>query len=525
MKTSSYRVLSFLSLFPLSLGCSSLLGITDISTEENPDNLGGETSSGGTSVPSGGSEAGGSSSGGKGSGGKSSGGGSSTGGDASGGQAAGGSASGGGSAGGSDTGGQGSGGGTALSGVSGRLIDFWRRPVPNVTIKIPGVATTSKTDADGNFSIEDVPATYDIEFLVTPDGMTFRWLYTGLTRRDPTIQVMEAFPDQSAYYAVTATNYAAPDDPSGDTLTYGFDSPVLISSNLYNETYFYLDAGSTQDGENYTAHWLAPDPSRQTNAYGLQWNAEDDFDTPPVYKGLSVASAIDLAAGSPSFAFDSWTAPTGTGTVSGTLGNTSGFWAQLFLVLPGFTRLRILDDSMSGSTFQREVPLFGKGERFLAVAGDWGYYSLGLAYKTVDVVASADSPVSLDLPSPPVAISPSSGAGGVATTDTFSWQPGSNSPCSLLQINHLDDNDLRAGAFRIVTCNSEATIPASFSPPKGVNYVWWVTSHGAFTSVDEMTGEGGFMDSFGRTDWQPDLPDMEEGVYSRSEYSDFSMGL
>jgi hypothetical protein len=74
--------------------------------------------------------------------------------------------------------------------VRGRLIDFYGAPVPNVEITIG--ASTATTDHAGTFEIADVAPPYDVSFIITilsGPYIKHGWLFKGLTRADPTLQV------------------------------------------------------------------------------------------------------------------------------------------------------------------------------------------------------------------------------------------------------------------------------------------------------------------------------------------------
>ena len=74
--------------------------------------------------------------------------------------------------------------------ITGRVIDSWRRPVAGCPVAL-GDATTL-TSAEGEFRFEQVTAPYDVAFTVPEAPNTGLgpqlWLYTGLTRPDPTLQ-------------------------------------------------------------------------------------------------------------------------------------------------------------------------------------------------------------------------------------------------------------------------------------------------------------------------------------------------
>ncbi|HOU93861.1 MAG TPA: hypothetical protein PLU22_22580, partial [Polyangiaceae bacterium] len=130
--------------------------------------------------------------------------------------------------GGADTGGATAGGAGGAGGagdtapVHGRLIDFWGHALPDVTVDVDGVVTT--TDDDGEFDVAGVAATYDVSFVVRA-GVTLRethgWVFQGLTRRDPTLQVYSGLERRSGDFGVTPTGGAFGENR---TLTVAFGS-------------------------------------------------------------------------------------------------------------------------------------------------------------------------------------------------------------------------------------------------------------------------------------------------------------
>src|SRR5688572_5074274 len=111
--------------------------------------------------------------------------------------------------------------------VRGKVIDFWRQPVAGVEVTIG--ETTARTDATGAFTIERVTPPYAAlaVFSVTyPSSNTreYRWLYEGLTRADPTLQVDSSNVSHAARVEATFTGPMFP-LPAAQRLQYAFGSP------------------------------------------------------------------------------------------------------------------------------------------------------------------------------------------------------------------------------------------------------------------------------------------------------------
>jgi hypothetical protein len=132
--------------------------------------------------------------------------------------------------------------------VTGHVIDFFRRPVPNVLVHI-GDATTT-TDGQGLFSIASVGAAYDAALLVNTvhfsHAARYGYLYQGLTRGDPTLQVYEALPERQTSLTVSIDNV---DFSAGKRwVSFAFSSPDARFAGL-------LDSSSVTVG---ATGWTGP---------------------------------------------------------------------------------------------------------------------------------------------------------------------------------------------------------------------------------------------------------------------------
>ncbi|HEY3500036.1 MAG TPA: hypothetical protein VGK73_35345, partial [Polyangiaceae bacterium] len=277
------RRFTFLCLVAVSasaFACSSLLGIEDL--HEGPDPAG-EGADGGTAAGTSGTGDGGTAgSAVSGAGGRSGGsggvGGTSAGSSGSGGSA--GEASGGkagaagtgtsgtsgsaGVAGSGATGGSGGSGGTPGDPtVRGRVVNVWLQPISGVHVMI-GDASTD-TDASGAFEIQDVAESYDAKLVVNyvhaNRDASYGWVYEGLTRRDPTLQVYGGLPERSGDI------FVQPNATFDDTR----DFLVAIGSD-YGAT---AHSASSSAGAHTSSIWDGPD-TITARAHGLLWTIDGD---------------------------------------------------------------------------------------------------------------------------------------------------------------------------------------------------------------------------------------------------------
>ena len=77
--------------------------------------------------------------------------------------------------------------GPSIVTVQGRVIDRWRHAMPNVPIVINNKPTT--TDTNGAFTMAGVQTPYDVNLVVQYSNGPYSWLYQGISRANPTLQV------------------------------------------------------------------------------------------------------------------------------------------------------------------------------------------------------------------------------------------------------------------------------------------------------------------------------------------------
>ena len=87
--------------------------------------------------------------------------------------------------------------------MNGRVVDLWMHPVVGIPVGVAGAVQV--TDQSGRFTFTDVPETYDASLVVSFNPRTSGWVYRGLTRRDPTLQVFQAYSNRSADFHLTQT--------------------------------------------------------------------------------------------------------------------------------------------------------------------------------------------------------------------------------------------------------------------------------------------------------------------------------
>lgn len=467
------------SLLALTLGaCTSVIGIEEL--EEGPKP--GGSSSGGRA------EAGGR----DGSGGRSEGAGTSTGGAlqttggrvATGGSSAGGAKSTGGSpeaAGESPVGASGEGGeggsGEAVDGeVRGKVIDFWGRPVPGVPIGI-GELTTA-TQNDGTFTLAEVTPPYDVSLVVDNGRINYAWVYQGVSRLDPTLQVNTGLSERGN----TTTFYS-------DNAMFGGENVVAIALGGPDSSFFLRPSG----GQLTTfPSWSGP-ASVEVTGHGLWWT-ETDMDTMP---GPATFESYGETEGPVQFVDAMPTdvridlSPTAVpsvpvqGTVTRTIADSPK--------IAGYVRfddnavIELFNESADGSNFAFTAPDLPNAT-VIAVGSHGDVFSgpYGVAAEAYDGGSLAISP-----PEAVALISPVSDAVDVGPNTTFEWteKPGA-------RVLHIEDNDFYQGIY-VVTMDTKITLPevvGGFKLRANAVHVWTVETHGRAENMDEVTGPEGFLD-------------------------------
>jgi hypothetical protein len=88
----------------------------------------------------------------------------------------------------------------ALQTITGRLVNGAGQPITaasiaslnaTLNVKLPGATSNAVIEANGNFTLTDVPATYSLLVSVSVSGSRFVDMFQGLTRANPTLTVSQ----------------------------------------------------------------------------------------------------------------------------------------------------------------------------------------------------------------------------------------------------------------------------------------------------------------------------------------------
>jgi len=401
--------------------------------------------------------------------------------------------------------------------VNGRVIDFFRRPVPGVPVSI-GEQTVA-TSVDGRFSIAGVEAPYDAKLILATTRFNspsrYGYVYEGLTRADPTLQVDSALAQRSSISLdVTLQNAELADDTERMVIL-GFASPDarFVEPSIQSEVLSILGEPA----------WTGP-VAITGPVHALRVISTEGFagSRPAVYEGhrASTLSASDGAVAELALDVQASLVPTATITGSvagGTLDARSNGVAVRFddgAVLP------IIDESGADPTFEYLVPAFERSTiTVAAVDGIAAPYAVawrdGLAPGTTDIALTVPNPVNLAAPqadAPVTPRTPYSWSSLGQTARTFVW--------------HLEFRDTFEGML-VITARTQIELPTfadGFTVPAGTPYSWSVETHGDARTVDALAGPDGFLAPFAVVESYPIGSARGSGYYTESARRSATMG-
>lgn len=416
-----------------------------------------------------------------------------------------------GGAGGTESPGDAGAGGTGLDSptVNGWVIDLMGHRVPNIPVTIGN--TTVLTDTQGRFSIQDVPAEYDVQLIVEPriGGRlgNYGWVYQGLTRRDPTLQVYRGLAEQNATAHITSTNGTFGDPSTITTLAFGGpdgNSEAKVSA-----------ADLTQVS---VLTWYGPNTT-VGRAHALRWTI-DANDLPTAYQTyveqMFAATSGETAEIPITFPATLLTSAAISGTVTSPTTNS-----RLNLVFLRFTSnaaISLVEDWTSSNAFSYVAPSLSNSVITLAaVEGD--RFRIGPYAMVHKDVVPGTSNIALTIPSPPVLLSPAPGVTGVSANQDFQWEGASK-----VFLFRVHDDQFYKGIY-VFTARKKLQLPVfgnrAFFLNANARHFWNVEIHGDWQSVDSAAGPDGFQDSFGFDD-SPVGSRRGDGTYTQAGSRSFT---
>lgn len=379
-------------------------------------------------------------------------------------------------------GGSGGSGGGEGSAVRGTVVNHWLRPVRDVTVMIGDQVTT--TDSEGEFEFENVAGTYDVMLDVSSlrYGVAARsgWVYQGVTRRDPTLQVYGGLSLRSANVTVNPTGFVQVEDG-------------VVAMALGGDYGRYDRRGTTASQSQLSYYG----PSSVTMyGHGLQWIETNGLPTSYVAYGSTNLLAFDSeVTDSVNFTVNPGTDTIQSGVVSGSVSSATSDARKnaVYVRFASNAVIQLVDVSPgSEESFAYTVPSLPEASIVVAAhEGDLYDGARAVAYR--DGLSAGATSVALAIPSPAVLTAPSNGA-ALGDDTVFSWSGEAQTYLWMLWSNTTNE------ALYVVTGEKQLTVPTF---PNGLDlvrpgatYSWRVETHGDAESVDAMLGDVGFMGAF-----------------------------
>lgn len=331
------------------------------------------------------------------------------------------------------------------------------------------------TDANGAFSVADVPTPYNATVIDSGGGLAVE--YQGLTRPDPTlIDFTSVLQPETASIAGALTGGAFPQSGGATSVLFSSPQTALSSSHL----------PLVSNGPDYSGFvkWVGPSSTTGT-LYALQWHSSGGL--PTDYPGYGTVSNVLLQNGASytgqTIALNSVT----TGTLSGTLTAPTGYALDeqdLYFEPDAGVFFPIVNNvPLTTSTFTFTTPDI-PNTSLLFIASVTGTDGEGLL-KTA--VSANTTGLSLSIPPPATLTLPVDGATAVTVTTPFSWTNFTGVTFVLFS---------GTPSFVVVTAASTATLPdltaAGLPLPSSASYTWDLIGVGPATTVDAVAVPGGF---------------------------------
>jgi hypothetical protein len=382
--------------------------------------------------------------------------------------------------------------------VHGTVIDYWRHRVPDVALYLGSSTTT--TDATGQFTFMNVTPPYDIGLavrvgLIEFGGSEDAWLFRGLTRSDPTLQVKFGLVSSSSGGITwTFQNFPTGGAPVPRAIGIAFGSPDTI----WNET--FSDPNGTDLGPTYID--FEGVTSTAGTARALLWETPTAAQVSPTrYVAYDQQPLTIDGNTAKSVTFNMAPDATAADQVAGTVAPAVAGAIQIngYVRFDDGASIHIVQLSDAGQSFQMLMPkLPGSSVSVAALVGSTPDGPFSVAH--LDGLTPGQAGVQIDVPAPVMQVAPAAGASNVAATSMFQWTASPH----VARMNVYCKGPLNSDGyttFNVVTEDFKTQLPAlggasGIAWPKGKTCSWAVEIHGSFATVDAAAGPTGYLDPF-----------------------------
>jgi hypothetical protein len=374
--------------------------------------------------------------------------------------------------------------GPSETSVVGTVVDGSLQPAPGIAVLLAGRPATT-TDQAGRFAATSVPQPYDA--VVTLPAREVAVVYTGLTRRDPTLylpvfSLLNVLVDHHTDMRGVVTGGAGYPEPVNHRSSVLFLSPAALGSAAVSHV---------TGGYHLVPHWLGARGTTGT-VHVLQWQYSRATGLPLSYTGYGSRAAVTLADRDTVSGLDVQLAPVVTGLLSGTVTLPPGYAlsaksVSLVLGTVGGTPAEwsLGNDATPLPEFAYATPVL-EGATFDVAASATAVGGASTAAARAGLSANAGKVV-LALPPSVELGAPAEGEAGVRAGTRLSWSRASGG----VYLVEVGPND-QGPTYWILTADTAATIPdlgpLGFGLPAGASYLWAVAAVTPFASVDATAG-------------------------------------
>jgi hypothetical protein len=400
--------------------------------------------------------------------------------------------------------------------VHGHVVDFWGHKLANVPVQIGD--TLVATDEDGAFVIENVAATYEVslafELDTNANSRLFGWVFQGLTRRDPLLQVIRGLSLRDGNILLTPKN-----------VTVGTNQAISVALGGADGNTNFSSVGSS--GLDASAGWVGADTSQQT-AHGVYYQYDATSKLPTSYFAYDSSLVALAESGKANISLDLTKGTLDAGNLQGTATSGGGMDREnhAFLRFTTGAALHLINDTSGPNTFSYLLPNIPTSTITIAASEGFDEVYGPFALVHADGLTATSKPA-LKIPTPCTLASPATDTTSVDATTKFSFNnPASNTGPFVVRFTNVDDN----GPYQtlwVVTAQKQVSIPVvtggGFKLRAGQKHSWNVATYGKFASVDAMTDPKGkgFLDSFG-AESEPVGPTTTGGEFTISSSRGFT---
>lgn len=359
--------------------------------------------------------------------------------------------------------------------VTGKVLDPNGQPVGNIPVIISNRPSTS-TDASGNFTVTGVSTPYDCTAVWTQLGGVVV-VYTGLTRRDPTIHFIDFGPTTPRTASVTGAVTPLSNVAGARLPVVAFGSPQTSTSSS-------ATAGATEYTYRLTPGWFGP--SSTTGAlHALQWTTNTSG-LPLEYIGYGTQRDVTISNGGSFSGHNITLTPASRASITGTISPfPTGTLMQKEVDVRFTSRalITVLDHVDRSVDFSYNTPNIPNSfiDLWALVVSPDGEYTWALS-KGLAADASA---IDLAVSAPPTLTLPVDRAIGINLATEFSWTTFQDGVHYVLM-----EGPGTAPYYYIVTKGNTARIPdlsgIGMPLPALTRYVWGVVAYAPFTNVDSF---------------------------------------